>query len=190
MPKQVPVGRKAPTFSRKDVLGRLVNPEQLAGKKILLCFYRSADCSVSNLFLKQVMEHKKAWQEQGLIVINVFASDAKAVLKHQVPAQHQDMFFIADGEGQLYKRYGVTPHVGKYLLSILSPEVYTSLYRTPLTHLKPKGRRLFLIPADFLINRLGIVVTTHYGWNIGNHIPLQKIDSFVKQGSQPPPSLR
>lgn len=36
-----------------------------------------------------------------------------------------------------------------------------------------------IMPADFLINEKGYIVTAYYGKDAGDHIPLEQIESFL-----------
>ena len=36
------------------------------------------------------------------------------------------------------------------------------------------------IPADFLIDELGIILDSYHGNNIGDHIPFHRIESIAK----------
>lgn len=45
---------------------------------------------------------------------------------------------------------------------------------------KPDGS-ITRVPADFLIDQLGTVEQSYYGTDIGDHIPLNRIDNFLTQ---------
>ena len=39
-----------------------------------------------------------------------------------------------------------------------------------------------LMPADFLIDEQGMVVETYYGKDVGDHIPMERIELFAARG--------
>ncbi len=42
-----------------------------------------------------------------------------------------------------------------------------------------------MIPADFLINEEGIVVSVFAGGDIGEHIPFERVERFLTRGESP-----
>lgn len=38
-----------------------------------------------------------------------------------------------------------------------------------------------ILPADFLIDENGYIVEAYYGQDIGDHIPFERIENFLKE---------
>lgn len=171
------VGDKAPDFEVRSIQGEMVRLSDCLGSKVLLCFYRYAQCSYCNYYLKEVILHQKEYRRFGMKTIVFFQSPSAAVL--DFPAKkNPDFPLIADPEREVYERYHVHSSVLKAALTYLHPGI---VYKTHQD--EPKNKVIdgdpVLIPAEFLIDEEGKIASTHYASHLGDHISVTEIMGFL-----------
>jgi peroxiredoxin Q/BCP len=87
---------------------------------------------------------------------------------------------VPDPNAQLYQLYGVESSKYKAFKSLLNYEVFRQ-FSEAIALRRPRGKREgdnVRIPADFLIDKAGMIQHAYYGSHIGDHIPLEEIESF------------
>ncbi|KQB44297.1 Alkyl hydroperoxide reductase/ thiol specific antioxidant/ mal allergen [Flavobacterium daejeonense] len=101
-------GQKAPSFVTKDIFGNTIDLNQIPSEKILLSFFRYAECAMCNLQIAKMMKHKELFAQKGIQLIAVFESPVDS-LKSGIANRHQfDFPIIADTNRELYDLYKVT----------------------------------------------------------------------------------
>jgi len=173
------LGYKAPDFEATDVNGREVTLKEFSGSKVMLSFYRYASCPLCNLRVHQLSGLSEIYSSKGLSMIAVFQSPAKSMKKYLGKQELPAFPLICDPERELYKKYKVETSFQGLIKSMV----------TRLGHFtKAMGKGYFpgkvegplsAIPADFLIGEDGIVEYTYYGRDIGDHLPLEKLDVWL-----------
>jgi peroxiredoxin len=171
----------APAFTAKDVNGKEVNLSDYKGRKVLLTFFRNAGCPVCNLRMHELLARAAAFERKGLTVIAVYESTAQN-LRQYTEGQSIPFVMIPDASQQLYSRYAIERSGRK---------AFASLFHGVMGK-AGRGKKLFrrkteqdghktTIGADFLIDEHGKVAVAHYGRYIGDHLPLNEIDTFLNQ---------
>ncbi|MBI3431018.1 MAG: redoxin domain-containing protein [Hydrogenophilales bacterium] len=175
-------GDVAPAFS-SAVLGREhgISLEQYRGRHVLLSFYRYASCPLCNLRVHDLAQRHAAWQTQGLDMLAVFQSPADALLKY-VGAREPPFPLLPDPEQRLYALYGVGHSWAGFAAAWLTrlPEITRSVVGKGYLPGGVQGG-IHRIPADFLIAPDGLIAEAYYGRDIGDHLPLQRIERHVRQ---------
>ncbi len=169
------LGQKAPLFSVVDSSGNNVSLEALRGRKVLLSFFRYASCPFCNLRVHHLSQWYEEWHARGLNMLAVFESPAASIAK-RVGKQGPPFTIVPDPSLDLYRLYGVESSWFRFLLSgllILKPVLSGFLPG------KMEGNKAIL-PADFLIDENGVVQLAYYGGNLGDHIPISRIESFIE----------
>jgi peroxiredoxin len=159
-----------------------ISLQTLQGRPVLLSFYRYASCPLCNLRINELIAKHPGWSARGLQMIAVFQSPRRSIEQY-VGRQDAPFPIIADPGQQLYAKYGVEGHTGKFLLGITAH---------PVKMLKAFARgflpgkietELTMIPADFLIDKDGVIEQAYYGKDASDHIPLAVIDGFLNQSA-------
>ena len=170
-------GQKAPSFVTKDIFGNTIDLNQIPSEKILLSFFRYAECAMCNLQIAKMMKHKELFAQKGIQLIAVFESPVDS-LKSGIANRHQfDFPIIADTNRELYDLYKVNPSWLKTLRT-MSVKGMQHLNEATKKGYKAGGKvegTLHQIPADFLIGKDKIIQIAHYGNSVIDHLPLEEI---------------
>ncbi len=172
------VGDQAKAFDTLDYLGNPISLEQYRGKSLLLSFYRYASCPFCNLRVHQISEQAERLSKLGLSIVAVFQSPVSNIIKY-VGKQNPPFPIIADPECKLYQDYGVEASLAGFLKGSATRIAEFGSAAMKGYHIgKPDGI-VTRIPADFLINGDLIIKQAYYGTDIGDHIPLVDVESWL-----------
>ena len=170
-------GQKVPKFIKDDIGGDEINLSELSGQKVLLTFFRYAECALCNFRISEVMRYQIRMQEQGIHFIAVFESPIDSLQK-SVADRHQFRFtIIADPDRELYNLFQVKPSWTNFFRTISLKAIQKVIDANKLGF-KPGGKvegAFNQIPADFLISKSGIIEIAHYGNSVIDHLPLDEI---------------
>lgn len=165
-------------FSTQDIYGQPVRLSDFKGRRVMLSFFRDAACPFCSFRTHELTHRYPDWQRQGLEVIAVFSSSDQEVRQHV--ARHPRPYrLIADPDLSLYDDYGVE----QSLLALLKSVRHLSrIVRGMLLGGRPdlNNPHMRLVPADFLIDENGQVVDSWYGRDVSDHIPLTRVEAFVR----------
>lgn len=152
-----------------------------------LQFRRFAGCPVCNLHLRSVVRRHEEIVAAGVREVVLFHSSAEQLRQYV-----SDMPFIvvADPRKELYRQFGVEASVR----ALLHPRALLPIVRAvahsawgilrdarpipPL--LSPEGGR-FGLPADFLIDRDGVVRACHYGIHADDQWSVDQVLDLARQ---------
>lgn len=169
----------AKNFTSKDLLGNEIQLENYKGKKVMLSFYRYAGCPLCNLRLNQLINQYDDLKAENMELIAIFQSPKKSMQKY-ISSRHDVPFpVIADPGRKLYKIYEVEGSLCGLLKGMTRLKDFGSALVRGMSPGKMEGD-IGMIPADFLINEEGIIDIAYYGKDIGDHLPLEKILSWLK----------
>jgi peroxiredoxin Q/BCP len=174
-------GQKAPAFIKNDICGNEINLEKIDNRKILLVFFRYAECALCNFRISEIIQHKQQLKQQDIKFIAVFESPGTS-LQNSVANKHQFNFtIIADPNRELYNLYDVKPSWLKLLKTVGFKAIKNAISANRLGF-KPGGKiegAFHQIPADFLIGKDKIIQIAHYGSSVVDHFPLDDIFKFA-----------
>jgi len=165
-------------FKAEDIYGRPINLADYRGKRVMLSFFRNAGCPFCNLRLYELTHRYHAWKEQGLEVIAVFSSPTEEVRRYV--AKHPRPFrMIGDPVLSIYSRYRVERSVAGVLKALLFklPRVIRGAFLGGIPLINPHPT---LVPADFLVDEYGLIRDIWYGRDASDHIPLKRVDAFLR----------
>jgi len=175
---RIQTGAHAPPIDHLDILGRPIRLENYRGRAVLVSFYRFASCPFCNLRVHRLIQKQPEFERRGLDLIAVFQSSAANILKH-VGQQDPPFPIIADPEKTLYARYGI--EASGWAVARAAVRRMGDAARAVAMGFTPKdidGDK-DLIPGDFLIDAEGIVRIAYYGRDIGDHLPLERIETWL-----------
>ena len=167
-------GQPIPEFSVEDIKGKVQTQQNYIGQKWMLSFFRYASCPACNLRIHELTKVYDELQEKGLSILAVFESPKESISQY-VGKNDLPFPIIPDPDRNLYKQFGVDSSWIKFVLG--APTVMKALLNGIFPG-KMEGD-LAMVPADFLIDEDGSIHTAYYGKNIGDHIPIEQIKSFI-----------
>jgi len=168
----------APEFSVQDIVGQTISLESLRGKPVILSFFRDAGCPFCNLRVFEYTKRYAQWNELGIEVVAVFSSEEEEVRRF-IAKNPRPFKTIADPSLSLYKSYGLKSSLIGFIRGLLFrfPQVQEGVRRGAKADLKNPNANL--LPADFLIGFDGRIVDLWYGSDVGDHIPMARLERFV-----------
>lgn len=166
---------EAPRLDLMDIHGNRVRLGR-SGRRTLLCFFGDAACPFCNVRIDVLTHRYREWNKRGLDVVTVFAS-SRGEVQRFVARQPRPFTLVADPAAGSYLAYGIEISRWRKVKAVLMhmPTLLTGLRTVGLAGLKTND----LVPADFLIDEKGRIVDAAYGSDVGDHMPLQRVDRFV-----------
>lgn len=145
----------------------------------MLSFFRFASCPFCNLRMRELVTR---YGELGddFTIIAVFDSPIDNLIRHAL--RHEAPFpVLADADNTYYKAYGVEHSVAGMLKGIFlrMPTLLKGMFAgyIPTTF---KGSPTTM-PADFLIDREGVIQMAYYGGDDGDHLPFDSVKDFSRR---------
>lgn len=155
----------------------------LEGKPYLLAFFRFASCPFCNLRLHQLIQRLEALPGDFTMVA-VFESSLTELQRYA--ERHSSPFpILADEGGVIHGRYGIRHSWLGVLKGMLFrfPSLLYAMFRKGYIPLSIGGR-MDTMPADFLVDRYGIIQHAYYGRDEGDHLAFEQIRHFAKQQAE------
>ena len=172
-------GQPAKNFSSEDILGNPVALHDFKGKRLMLSFYRYAGCPLCNLRLHHMIQQHASFVERNLHQVAIFQSPRESILKY---AGNQNAPFpvLADPERILYRLYGIESSWSGFIRGSLRLPSLASALVKGFWPGKMEGIKS-MVPADFLIGPDLTVQVAYYGSDIGDHLPIAKINEWLEK---------
>ncbi|HET9959467.1 MAG TPA: redoxin domain-containing protein [Polyangiaceae bacterium] len=188
-------GLRAPSFVIKALTGQTYTLEQLRGELVWLAFFRFATCPLCNLRVHQLVDE---WERTFAGKIHLFAifQSPKERFTNYVSKYEPPFELVSDVELALYQQFGVETRIS----ATLHPKVATTLLEARRADIPlfdgPKDGGSFRVPADFLIDRNGVLRVCRYGEHLADSIASPDVLTFIGEhaqtsvnpGSLPPPA--
>lgn len=171
-------GDKAPFIQLPSIDGTMFDSRSLDGKPYMVSFFRFASCPFCNMRIHELV---KRYDELGdnFNIIAIFDSPLTNLIEHT--EGHKALFsIIADAENIYYKSYNIERSaVGVFRGMIFRmPTLLKGLFKGYLP-LVFKGN-LFTMPADFLIDKNGVIQNAYYGKDEGDHLAFEEVKQFAQ----------
>ncbi len=172
-------GAPAPDFEREAVDGSRIRLSDYRGTPVLLSFFRYVTCPVCNLRVQQLAQNHERFSSR-IQVIAVFESPNDAIQEY---VEHRGLPFplIGDPEGELYDAYGVDLSWIGMILGMLRIPTVARAVRAKDYRFTWSGGHAHRVPADFLIDRSGYIMESHYGRWLDDHMPFAHLEHMAKQ---------
>jgi len=170
------VGSKIKEIELPEIDGTIFNSESLKGKPFMLSFLRFASCPFCNLRINNLV---KRFDEFGneFTIVAIFDSPLENLTRHT--EEHKAPFpILADERNKYYHEYSIEHSFLGFLKGMFfrMPTLLKGMFKgyVPLIF---KGS-ITTMPADFLIDREGIIQVAYYGEDEGDHLPFEKVKDF------------
>ena len=173
VPMRLTPNQQAPEFSAESVRGEHVSLEELRGGAVLLKFYRFAGCPICNLHLRELVRRHTELEAAGITAVVFFHSPSESVERetgNELPFE-----LVPDPEKRIFGAYGVE----ESLRGMFSADVARD-YRRALAagyRSRPLGHHGGIAghPADFILDRDGLIRHAHYGANYADTLGVDDI---------------
>ena len=168
--------------------GSIFDTGMFRGKPFMLSFFRFAGCPFCNM---RVHELAKRYGELGddFKIVALFDSPLPNLVRHT--KGHKAPFpILADEHNQYYKEYGIEHSIGGVVKGMIfrMPRLLKAMGKGYLpTTLKGS---ITTMPADFLVDKNGIIRKAHYGSDEGDHLPFEEIKAFSLKQETPKEKMR
>lgn len=142
-----------------------------ATRQVHLQFRRFAGCPICNLHLRSISRRHDELVNANIVEVAVFHSPAEDML----PYQHELPFaVVADPERALYRAFAVEE---SRAVTMMHPRVIFAALRGSLHGVRRPGKSEtpFGLPADFLIQRDGVIMALKYGTHADDHWSVDEI---------------
>ncbi len=156
--------------------GSEFNSEGLQGTRYMLSFFRFASCPFCNLRVHELVQRYNEFGD-NFTIIAIFDSPLDNLQKHA--AKHKAPFHIlADEKNIYYKKYAIERSLWGMLKGMFGrmPRLLNGLFKGYIPW--PIKGSLLTMPADFLVDEQGIIQTTYYGRDEGDHLPIEQVLDF------------
>lgn len=169
-------GDKSSSIRLPCIDGTQFDSSSLHGKPYLLTFYRFASCPFCNLRIHQLIANHAEFGRDFAIVA-VFDSPLDNLVQHAA-GHHAPFAIVADESNRYYREYGIEHSVAGMLKGMLlrMPTLLRGMAKGYVPTVI-KGS-MTTMPADFLIDANGIIRTTYYGKDEGDHLPFERVKAF------------
>jgi len=176
--KKITSGTKVPYIELPSIDGNIVNTSKQLGRPYMISFFRFASCPFCNLRLHDLVTRVDEFGDD-FTIIAIFDSSLENLQRHAT--KHRAPFpILADASNKYYQQFSIEHSLLGMLKGIAFrlPRLIKGLAKGYIP-LVPNGS-MTTMPAEFLINRQGIVETAFYGKDEGDHLPLEQIIEFSK----------
>ncbi len=165
-----------PLLSLRDLEGEPVQLDQ--GRKIWLSLFREATCPFCNYRVYELTQRKDWLKSLNLDLILVFAS-GEAAIRQYIARRPRPFRMVADPDNRIHQDFQIPSSLwGKIKAMMLRmPALLKGMGMVGMAGMKTGN----LLPADFLIDERGMIVTAYYGADAGDHIPLDQVEAFAKR---------
>jgi peroxiredoxin len=156
----------APSIHTFTISDQEIDLSQFLGRKVLIKFHRFSGCPIAQDQIHEVIRRQNELTDAGIETVVLLHSSKKKILANfnEVPGLH----IIADRQKKFYRLYQAAFSWGK----LFSPDTWRATFRSIFRGYFPQFTRfeggIIGVPADFLLDRKGKVVSWHYGKHFGD----------------------
>ncbi len=159
--------------------GSTFDSTSLGGRPYMLAFFRFASCPFCNMRVHELVQRFDEFGDQFTIVA-VFDSPLDNLTKH-TEGQHAPFPILADENNDYYRAYGVEHSVvGMFKGMILRMPTLLKGMAKGYIPTTIKGS-MTTMPAEFLVDREGIIQRAYYAKDEGDHMPFEDLKAFSQQ---------
>ena len=173
-------GAKATHISLPSIDGSIFKTDSLEGKPFMLSFFRFASCPFCNLRVHELVRRFGEFGD-GFTVVAVFDSPLDNLVRHA--EGHKAPFpILADESNRYYNEYSIERSLSGVLKGMLlrMPTLIKGMLKGYVPTII-KGS-MTTMPADFLIDKNGVIQMAYYGSDEGDHLPFEQAKAFSVTG--------
>lgn len=170
-------GEKVKNIILPEIGGSVFELESVAGQAFMLSFFRFASCPLCNLRMDEMVKRFYEFGED-FTIIAVFDSSFEKLVRH-TDGHEAPFHVLADEKNIYYREYGIEHSLYGLLKGMVLR--FPTLLKGVLKGYFPREfkKSLFTMPADFLVDREGIIREVHYGADEGDHTSFDQVKEFA-----------
>ncbi len=154
----------------------IFSTKNLEGKPYMLSFMRFATCPFCNMRINQLVTQLDKFGKDFTIVA-IFDSSLDHLKGHA--EGHKAPFpILADEQNKYYQEYDIQHSMAGMFkgMFLRMPTLIKGMMKGYIPF--PIKGSMTTMPADFLIDRNGIIQVAYYGKDEGDHLPFEKVLEF------------
>lgn len=169
-------GSKVPYIKLTGIDGKEVNTKNLLGRPYLISFFRFATCPFCNLRINMLI-NRLSELGKDFSIVAIFDSPLKVLMK-SAEKHHSPFPILADETKVYYKRFGVRKSFWGMLHGMIlhSPTLFKGMFKGYIPF--PITGSMLTMPAEFLIDREGIIQHSFYAKHEAEHLDFAIIREF------------
>ncbi len=169
-------GNPAQDLQLPGIDGSVFDTTTLRGRPYLLSFFRFASCPFCNMRVHELVSRFDEFGDDFSIVA-IFDSPLDNLQRHAT-GHHAPFPILADETGEAYASYSVERSLLGVIKGIVT-RVPTALKAVRRGYIPTTIQgHMTTMPANFLIDRNGIIQHAHYGRDEGDHLPFEQVKVF------------
>ena len=173
----------APPFNLKDIFGRAIKLEEYKGKKVFIGFFRHAGCPFCNIRVHTLLKIHQEMKDKDLEMIFFFESSEKLMMQSVFHKEVSPIPIISDPQKTWYSAYGLEESTFKvgisHVTSFVQTAIKAKLKGVPM-HLMASGESFSTLPAEFLLDKNGIIRQLHYYQNLTDRMSVKQVRAFAE----------
>lgn len=161
-----------------NIDGTIFNSKAIEGKPFMISFFRFASCPFCNMRVNELVKLFDEF-ENDFTIIAIFDSSIDNLQKHSL--KHKAPFpILADEKNIYYKEYAIKKSFYGMLKGMITrfPTLMKGIFKGYIP-ISPKGS-MITMPAEFLVDKNGIIQNIYYGKDEGDHIDFEIVKEFSK----------
>lgn len=170
-------GEQAIPLTLPAIDGAIFSMEALVGRPFMLSFFRFASCPFCNMRIRELVRRYDEL-DGHFAIIAVFDSSLSDLITN-AEGHNAPFPILADESNQYYREYGIEHSVWGMIKGLVLR--FPTFLKGVFSGYMPAIFRsdLTTMPADFLIDKSGIIKVAYYGRDEGDHLPFEQIESFA-----------
>lgn len=171
-------GDKITSIRLPAIDGTMFDLDGLKGRPFMLSFFRFASCPFCNLRVHELVT-KFDQLPRDFTIVAVFDSPLDNLQRH-ADRHHAPFPILADESNTYYKLYDIEHSISGVLKGMIlrMPRMMYGMFGKGYVPLQIKGS-MTTMPADFLVDRQGVIREAYYGKDEGDHLPFSRLRDFA-----------
>jgi len=174
---RVTTGSKVKDIKLPSIDGSIFELESVKGRPFMLSFLRFASCPFCNLRINELVRRFDEFGDD-FTVVAIFDSPLDN-LKSHAEGHKAPFSILADEDNTYYRDYGIEHSFFGMLkgMFLRMPVLLQGMLLKGYLPTTIKGS-ITTMPADFLIDREGIIRNAYYGKDEGDHLAFDEVKAF------------
>jgi peroxiredoxin len=173
------IGNAAPHFKAEALTGKMVSLNDYRNKNLLIKFYRFATCPICNLHLRNFVRRFDDVQRHGLSVLCVFHSPISSMEKNLAATLPFEL--LSDPQKKIFQSYGVQSSWSGMFAWDVMRDYFLAMKAGFSSGMLSHDGGVKGHPADFIIDKDGRIVYTHYGRNYADSLSVDQVITISKE---------
>jgi len=186
-------GELAPDFQVNDVLDKPIQLSKFKGKKVFLAFLRNTHCPLCSHHVFKLCQKADYFKSLELEILVFYESEKKmfenSTFFKEIIFKDNKFSVISDPKRKIYTLYNIEVSPEKASIEALNkagrfPEIEAAAKVGFVGDGIEEGTNPDAIPADFFIDKEGVIQYAHYGKDSGDNIELELVEAFLKEDKE------